>query len=162
MHAPKQGTSATAPVDTDIDPVERGLRRLSVAECNRFWEAYAALRPGLRLARGNHWSRWRAVAGADLFIAVYLTNRSVGMFVRGERGLSLRGALRMLDIYEPRLSKALGVKPWDHGCPYLTNLPLATNDRATWPEGHRWLIEREEFYHSTLARIVGGIEDEGG
>ena len=48
--------SGTMDADTDIDPLERGLRRLSVAECNRFWEGYAALRPGLRLARGNHWS----------------------------------------------------------------------------------------------------------
>jgi hypothetical protein len=148
--------------DTEVDPIERGLRRLSVAECNSFWQAYEALRPNLKLARGNHWSRWRAVAGADLFIAVYLTNRSVGLFVRGERGLSLKGALRRLDLYEPRLSRALGVATVSHGCPYLDRLPLATNDRDSWPEGHRWLIGREQFYHDTLARIVGGIDDEAG
>lgn len=144
------------------DPLDRALKRLSVRECNLFWEGYAALRPGLRLARGNHWSRWRAVAGTDLFIAVYLTNHSVGLFVRGERGLSLKGAARRLDLYEPRLSRALGVAPFGQGCPYLDRMPLATNDRASWPRGHAWLIEREEFYHRTLARIVGGIEDTDG
>lgn len=140
-------------------PPPGGLRKLSVPECNAFWEGYVALRPGLRLLRGNHYSRWRPVAGTDIFIALYLTNRSVGLFVRGERGLSLKGAVRKLSLHEPRLSRALGAPPFDQGCPYLSRYPLATTDRANWPAGHDWLLQREAFYHSVLARIVGGIED---
>ena len=141
-------------------PLPIGLRNLSAAECEEFWRQFATLRPGLRLLRGNHYSRWRPVAGTDIFIALYLTNRSVGMFVRGERGLSLKGAARMLSLHEPRLSRALNAPPFDQGCPYLTRLPLDTRDRETWPQGHEWLIEKEEFYHRVLARIVGGIEVE--
>ena len=139
-------------------PPPGGLRRLSVRDCDAFWERYAALRPGLRLQRGNHYSRWRPVAGTDIFIALYIANRSVGLFVRGERGLSLKGAVRLLSLHEPTLSRALGVAVLSEGCPYLSKLPLASVDRATWPAGHDWLIEREEFYHRTLARIVGGLE----
>jgi hypothetical protein len=142
-----------------MDDEPLGLRRLSVRECDEFWAGYAGLRPGLRLLRGNHYSRWRAVAGTDLFIALYLTNRSVGMFVRGERGLSLKGASRFLSLHEPRLSAALGVEPLADGCPYLSRLPNATTDRTTWPAAREWLLEREAFYHDTLARIVGGIEE---
>jgi hypothetical protein len=137
-----------------------GLRKLSSADFSAFWDQYAAVRPGLRLARGNRYSRWRAVAGTDIFIALYLTNRSVGLFVRGERGLSLKGASRKLDLYEPRLSGALGVLSESQGCPYLSRLALATTDTATWPRGHQWLLEREAFYHAVLARIVGGIDDD--
>lgn len=140
-------------------PPPGGLRKLSVRDCDAFWNLYAERRPGLRLLRGNHYSRWRSVAGADIFIALYLTNRSVGLFVRGERGLSLKGALRLLSLHEPRLSRALGVAPFEEGCPYLSKLPNATTDPATWPAAQQWLLEREAFYHDTLARIVGGIED---
>jgi hypothetical protein len=136
-----------------------GLRKLSSADCAAFWERYATLRPGLRLLRGNRYSRWRPVAGTDIFISLYLTNRSVGLFVRGERGLSLKGAARKLDVYEPRLSRTLGAAPASGGYPYLERLALASTDTATWPRAHQWLMEREAFYHAALARIVGGIVD---
>jgi hypothetical protein len=139
-----------------------GLRKLSSADCAEFWERYAALRPGLRLYRGNRYSRWRPVAGTDIFISLYLTNRSVGLFVRGERGLSLKGAARKLDLYEPRLGIALGVAAASGGYPYLARLALPATDVAAWPRGQQWLLERETFYHATLARIVGGIEDAAG
>lgn len=125
-----------------------------------FWEGYAALRPGLRLLRGNRYSRWRGVAGTDIFISVYLTNRSVGLFVRGERGLSLKGAARKLGPYRRRLGPALGVADSNGGYPYLDQLPFVTNDPATWPRAHRWLFKREVFYHRVLARIVGGIDED--
>lgn len=143
----------------DPDPLS-GLRKLSVRECEEFWAQYASRRPGLRLLRGNHYSRWRPVAGANLFIAAYLTNHSVGLFVRGERGLSLRGAARMLSEWGAELVDALGVPPTAHGCPYLSRLPLPMTDRAVWRAGQDWLIEREEFYHGTLSRIVGGVEED--
>ena len=137
-----------------------GLRKLSSADCAAFWADYTALRPSLRLLRGNRYSRWRPVAGTDIFIALYMTNRSVGLFVRGERGLSLKGAARKLDAYEPRLSRALGIAPASGFYPYLERLPLASTDTAEWPRAHRWLMEREAFYHAALARIVGGIDDD--
>ena len=146
-----------------IEPeINIGLRRLSVRECEEFWAQYVSRRPGLRLLRGNHYSRWRPVAGTDLFIAVYLTNHSVGLFVRGERGLSLKDASRKLSGCERELVRALGVPPVSSGCPFLSRLPLAMTDRAVWPTGQEWLVEREEFYHRILARIVGEAEEETG
>ena len=139
-------------------PPPNVLRKLSVADCDAFWARYRDLRPALDLQRGNHFSRWRVVAGTPIFIALYVTNRSVGLFVRGERGLSLKGAVRLLSLHEPKLSAALGVPVVSDGCPYLSRLPNATVDRATWAAAQQWLIEREVFYHDTLARIVGGVD----
>ena len=143
-------------MDQTIEPA--GLRKLSVRDCDAFWRRYGSLRPDLKLQRGNHWSRWRPVAGTTIFIALYLTNRSVGMFVRGERGLSLKGAVRLLSLHEPKLSRALGVPVFSDGCPYLSKHRVVTVDRETWPAAQDWLLEREGFYHDTLARIVGGVE----
>lgn len=134
------------------------LRKLSVADCDTFWARFAELRPALKLQRGNHFSRWRAVAGTPIFIALYVTNRSVGLFVRGERGLSLKGAIRLLSLHEPKLSAALGVPVVSDGCPYLSRLANRTVDRETWPVAQQWLLDREGFYHDTLARIVGGLD----
>lgn len=142
--------------ETDLFPF--GFRKLSSADCAAFWDGYAALRPGMRLLRGNRYARWRAVAGTDLFISLYLTNHSVGLFVRGERGLSLKGAERKLDPYKRRLGPDLGVAIASGGYPYLDQIRLATNDPATWPQGHQWLLQREAAYHAVLARIVGGID----
>jgi hypothetical protein len=135
-----------------------GLRKLSSPDCAAFWDRYAALRPDLHLLRGNNYLRWRPVAGTDIFIALYLTNRSVGLFVRGERGLSLKGAARRLGLYEPRLGRALGVAPASGPYPYLDRLALPTTDIAAWTRGQQWLLEREAFYHANLACIVGGID----
>lgn len=145
-----------AQMDDPIEPA--GPRRLSVRDCDAFWQRFVSLRPEVALQRGNHWSRWRPVAGTPVFIALYLTNRSVGMFVRGERGLSLKGAVRLLSLHEPKLSAALGVPVLSDGCPYLSRLPVATVDRDTWPAAQEWLIDRENSYHDTLARIVGGLD----
>ena len=145
-------------LDEELFPF--GMRKLSSADCAAFWGRYAALRPGLHLLRGNRYSRWRAVTGTDLFISLYLTNHSVGLFVRGERGLSPKGAQRKLDPYKPRLTHALGVAVTSGGYSYLDQLPLPANDPATWPRGQRWLMERETFYHAVLASIVGGIDDD--
>lgn len=143
-------------MDEPLEPV--GRRRLSVRDCNEFWELYEGLRPQLKLQRGNHWSRWRPVAGTPIFIALYLTNRSVGMFVRGERGMSLKGAVRLLSLHEPALSGALGVPVLSDNCPYLSKHRVVTVDRASWPDAQAWMIKREAFYHETLARIVGGLD----
>jgi hypothetical protein len=143
-------------MDEPLEPA--GLRRLTVGDCNQFWERYEALRPDLKLQRGNRWSRWRPVAGTPIFIALYIANRSVGMFVRGERGLSLNGAVRLLSLNEPKLSAALGVPVLSENCPYLNKRPTVSVDRETWPAAQAWMIEQEGFYHDTLARIVGGLE----
>ena len=145
----------------DFAEPHRGLRKLSGPERDLFWRQYIARRPALDIRYGNTYSRWRPVAGTDLFLSLYITNRSVGLFVRGERGLSLTGALRKLEPYEKSLCNALGVSSVSEKCPYLSRLPLAASDPETWPQGHDWLLEREEFYHRTLARIVGGIEESG-
>ena len=159
------GPSAETVARFGLDALEladphRGLRKLSGPERDQFWRLYVALRPGLGIRYGNTYSRWRPVAGTDLFLSLYITNSSVGLFVRGERGLSLAGALRMLEPYERKLVAALGVPPVSEKCPYLSKLPLATSERENWRQAHEWLIGREEFYHRTLARIVGGIEEE--
>ena len=66
-----------------------GLRGLSAPDRQRFWRGFEERRRGAPYEKGNGFSRWRPVPGVELYIALYITNRSVGLFVRSFRGLPL-------------------------------------------------------------------------
>ena len=73
-----------------------GLRKLSALDRKRFWTIYQTSRPDIAYRWGNTFSRWREVEGAHLNISLYITNRSVGLFVRGDRGASLKSTRLLL------------------------------------------------------------------
>lgn len=136
--------------------IERtGLRSLSSPEIKRFWDGYTAFRAPVEIERGSLWSRWRRVAD-DLVLSLYLTNRSVGLFVRGERGERWATTVDRLASCEPALGDALGASLRGYqGCCYLSNFSLPVTDPASWQRGYDWLAEREEFYHRVLSTLPG-------
>ncbi len=136
------------------DISHRGLRSLSSPEIKRFWDGYIAFRKPVEIVHGSLWSRWRRVSD-DLVISIYLTNRSVGMFVRGQRGEGYRTTVERLSAYEPRLGKALGASLRGYeGCCYLADFPLPATDPSCWPQAYAWLEEREEHYHRVLSETA--------
>lgn len=137
------------------DLPEIGLRRLSAAEMGRFWELYLAARPGIRYARGNVYSRWRAVPGSELNVALYIANRSVGLFVRGLRGVPLSATRAGLAPRAAVLEAALGARV-DGEAPLLRSLRLAAADSGNWGRARAWLRQAEDEYLEVLA--PGGAE----
>lgn len=134
--------------------VGRGLRSLSSPEIKRFWDGYIAFRKPVEIVHGSLWSRWRHVSD-DLVISIYLTNRSVGLFVRGQRGEGYRTTVERLSTYEPRLGKALGASLRGYeGCCYLSNFPLPVTDPSCWPQAYDWLAAREDEFYRVLGRIA--------
>ena len=90
----------------------------------------------------------------DLVISLYLTNRSVGLFVRGQRGESWATTVNRLSAYEPDLGLALGASLRGYeGCCYLSNLPLPVTDPAELAAAptHGWR-SRKQRYHRVLER----------
>jgi hypothetical protein len=142
------------------DIERRGLRSISAPEIQAFWAGYIAHRKDAPIEHGSLYSRWRRVAD-DLVISLYLTNRSVGLFVRGQRGERYPTTVARLSAYEPGLGIALGASLSGYpGCCYLTNFPLPVTDPASWPRGYGWLEEQEERYHRVLSEAVVGKTDE--
>ncbi len=136
------------------DIARGGLRSLSPPEIKRFWNGYVARREDGRIVHGSLYSRWR-ILGDDLVLSLYVANRSVGLFVRGQRGESFATTASRLSAYEPELGMALGTGLRDFpGCCYLGRLPLAVTDPATWPEGYEWLERQEECYYRVLNDLV--------
>lgn len=132
----------------------RMLRPLSSPEIKRFWDGYIARREDATIEHGSLWSRWRRVAD-DIVISLYLTNRSVGLFVRGERGERWATTVNRLAAHEPDLGLALGASLRGYeGCCYLSNFPLPVSDPTCWPQAYAWLEEREEFYCRVLGELA--------
>ena len=71
------------------DLPEIGLRGLTARDRKMFWDGFVALRPEIGYRWGNTFSRWRVVPGTEFNLSLYITNRSVGLFVRGVRGTPL-------------------------------------------------------------------------
>lgn len=141
---------------TKWDIERSNLRSLSSPEIGRFWEGYVAFRKPVLIERGSLWSRWRSVSG-DLVISIYLTNRSVGLFVRGQRGERYPTTVARLSTYEPGLGKALGASLRGYeGCCYLSNLPMQVTDTTCWPQAYERLAGREEHYYSVLGKVAAG------
>ena len=132
------------------DLPEIGLRRLSALDMRRFWDGFIAMRPGIRYGWGNVYSRWRAVPGTELNLSLYITNHSVGLFVRGQRGTPLSATRFSLQPRARELERELGAELHAEA-PLLRNLPLATTDPSTWSRGHEWLRASEAEYLAVLA-----------
>jgi hypothetical protein len=136
------------------DIARRGLRSISSPEIKAFWNGYIARRRPTLIEHGSLYSRWRHVSD-DLVISLYLTNRSVGLFVRGQRGERYPTTLNRLSAHEPQLGEALGASLGGYvGCCYLTNQPLPVTDPESWPRAYAWLEEQEELYHRVLSRLA--------
>ncbi|MBO6716481.1 MAG: hypothetical protein JJ913_00850 [Rhizobiaceae bacterium] len=136
------------------DIARGGLRSISAREIKLFWQGYVERRKPVRIDHGSLYSRWRHVAD-DLVISLYLTNRSVGLFVRGQRGEGYKTTLHRLSAFEPKLGEALGASLTGFdGCCYLSRLPLPVTDPASWPEAYEWLAEKEVSYHRVLCECV--------
>jgi len=135
--------------------IARGrLRSLSSPEIKKFWNGYIARREKAPIVHGSLYSRWRILAD-DLVLSLYVANRSVGLFVRGQRGESFSTTANRLSAYEPELGLALGagLRAF-HGCCYLVRLPLAVTNSENWPQGYEWLEREEMRYCRVLNELV--------
>jgi hypothetical protein len=130
-----------------------GLRRLGAQDIQAFWQQFAA-RHGPGLSHGSLYSRWRIV-NEDTVISLYLTNHSVGLFVRGQRGEPFSATVRRFEACEPGLGAALGVPlRGDHPLCYLTGRPSAMTETEVWPPAFAWLTSAARRYEAVLRTIL--------
>jgi hypothetical protein len=121
-----------------------------------YFDAFARRVPHLRLRWGNTFSRWRDVPGTELVLAYYITNHSVGVFVRGQRGIPCPETAATLPRFA--LETALGVDMGSPLFPFGTGLHFDPFHEAGWPASHDWQHAAGERYVAVLARVVGGLE----
>ncbi|WP_342363679.1 hypothetical protein [Terrarubrum flagellatum] len=142
-------TFRAKPVVHEWDLPRIGLRGLSARDRQLFWQGFEKGRRGAPYVKGNGFSRWRPVAGTELNIALYITNRSVGLFVRGLRGVPLSATRVLLGPRKAELETRLAAR-LDDEVPLLRRLPLASTDTSTWARAYEWLRDAEEDFLAAL------------
>ena len=90
-----------------------------------------------------------------LIAALYLTNRSVGLFVRGPRRTRIGHVREFLFPYREVLAKELRQPELRLGDTFLLNtkLRLDMHDRDNWPTAVAWLAETSPLYERALAAV---------
>jgi hypothetical protein len=120
-----------------------------------YFTAFAERFPRLSLRWGNTFSRWRDVPGTELILAYYITNHSVGVFVRGQRGIPCRDTAAHLPRFS--LETALGIPLGNPDFPFGLPYRFDPAQRLAWPKSHEWLNATGDRYVAALAGIVGGL-----
>ncbi len=100
-------------------------------------------------------SRWRSPTSRGLVVAQYIAQGRVGVFVRGDWGVSSEETTRELEPYRDRLEQALG-ESIDGRYPLIKRLPIDTNDPANWDQMSDWLHKEADRYVATLEEVMGG------
>jgi hypothetical protein len=118
-----------------------------------FWAVFHARSGARRCVHRTRYSRWRAAEGCDLIISQYVTNRSVGVFLRGPRGERWRATAARLEPVRDALSSALDA---DMGEAFLfpTRARLDTYDDALWPAMADWLHAEADRYVEVMAALT--------
>lgn len=129
--------------------------RQSDRDRRAYFEAYVAAVPHLTLRWGNTFSRWRDVPGTELVVAYYITNHSVGVAIRGQRGIPCQETAATLPRFA--LETALGVDLGSPDFPFISSYRFDPFDRSAWPASHEWLHLTGEHYVATVASVVGGL-----
>jgi hypothetical protein len=125
-------------------------------ERRAYFDAFAARFPELALRWGNTFSRWRDVPGTELVVAYYITNHSVGVAIRGQRGIPNRDTAATLPVFS--LETALGVPLGTPDFPFISAYRFDPGARAAWPKSHEWLNAEGERFVRAVAEIVGGLD----
>ena len=124
----------------------------------RYFDGFQRRFPALPLRWGNTFARWRDVPGTELVVSHYITNHSVGVFIRGQRGVPCIETAAQLPALSLEIALAAPLGRPDF--PFVTALPLDTLDEATWAMSYDWLRAAGERYVAALAEIVGGLRPE--
>jgi hypothetical protein len=125
-------------------------------ERRRFFDGFQARFPELALRWGNTFARWRDVPGTELVVSHYITNHSIGVFVRGQRGVPCIETAAQLPAFSLELGLEAPLGRPDF--PFVTALPLDTLEEANWAPNYDWLFRTGDRYTQVLARIVGGLD----
>jgi hypothetical protein len=101
-------------------------------------------------------NRWRIIEGLNLVISIYLAKNSVGIFLRGERGVDGETVSNILlpykDVLEDKLSTEFGSIDGDY---FLGSfLKANTKDREQWEKLIEWLYIKSNLYDKVLRSIL--------
>ena len=136
--------------DRRIHAVSRESSELSELGLFRreFWEYFSRQYHDDQLRLPQNYADsvvWHEVPGADLIVAQYLAQKSVGVFVRGRRGESSEDVFWRLKRQETSIRNDLGTEIGEHpnvnGHYCGDRIAINSRDRGNWKRMTEWLHE---------------------
>lgn len=117
-----------------------------------FWAVFHARSGNRRCLLRTRYARWRAAEASDLVVSQYVTNRSVGVVLRGPKGEGWRTTAERLEPWVDRLTEALGAR-MGRAFLFPTRAELDTADDGNWLEMADWLHRAADRYVERLGRL---------
>lgn len=105
-------------------------------------------------------SRWRVLPEQDLVVVQYISQNSVGVFIRGRRGIGPEAVADRLSPHYDALRERLGVvfqEGREKSYFFVSYLKLDTNDEANWDRAADWLKAEANRYEAALKDVLGGV-----
>ena len=175
------GESPIAPVFEVLERPsawERELRAVAaqgLSEIGRFrkdfWTAYSERYPNDGISPTAASSVWFETIDTEMLLSLYLAQGSVGIFMRGKRGVDPEKVVDRVERYkvilQNRFDIALGEQTsW--GTHRISDLQIDARDRANWPRmidwlheaAHRFLTVFEDSANGAIRRLLPNTEEE--
>jgi hypothetical protein len=164
------GTSPLAPLFQVLEAPngwDRQLKRIAeeaqaarpeTADRRAFWPRYQEMyrdasddSPG-----GGGTSRWRMVSGLGLVVSQWRSAKTVGVFVRGVRGVDGAAIIGRLMPHAKEMADHLQAQPGGCTYPFLKETASSLEDKSQWDAAITWLHTETERYVAGLHAVLGG------
>ena len=120
----------------------------------KFWTYYLEKYPeeGQYGPANGSSNRWRPVIGAELVVSSYISKGSVGLFVRGLRGVDQKEVWNQIEPFTEELIRKTGGSITSDGS-FHDFWPIDTSNESNWDEMADWLYQKSRTYENALSEM---------
>ena len=120
----------------------------------KFWTYYLGKYPeeGQYGPANGSSNRWRPVIEAELVVSSYISKGSVGLFVRGLRGVDQKEVWNQIEPFTEELIRKTGGSITSDGS-FHDFWPIDTSNESNWDEMADWLYQKSRTYENALSEM---------
>ena len=120
----------------------------------KFWTYYLEKYPeeGQYGPANRSSNRWRPVIEAELVVSSYISKGSVGLFVRGLRGVDQKEVWNQIEPFTEELIRKTGGSITSDGS-FHDFWPIDTSNESNWDEMADWLYQKSRTYENALSEM---------
>lgn len=120
----------------------------------KFWTYYLEKYPeeGQYGPANGSSNRWRPVIEAELVVSSYISKRSVGLFVRGHRGVDQKEVWNQIEPFTEELIRKTGGSITSDGS-FHDFWRIDTSNESNWDEMADWLYQKSRTYENALSEM---------
>ena len=120
----------------------------------KFWTYYLEKYPeeGQYGPANGSSNRWRPVIEAELVVSSYISKGSVGLFVRGLRGVDQKEVWNQIEPFTEELIRKTGGSITSDGS-FHDFWRIDTSNESNWDEMADWLYQKSRTYENALSEM---------